>query len=123
VDRKALPAPGASVAAEYSPPEGVTEEFLARLWCVLLKRERVGRYDDFFALGGHSLLATQLAARIQQECEIDMAVTAVFRYPVLKDLAACVDGEIRIGELDSDTIERLSEEEAAEILKELGQGV
>jgi amino acid adenylation domain-containing protein len=123
VDRKALPAPGASVEAEYSPPEGMTEELLAQLWCVLLKRERVGRYEDFFALGGHSLLATQLVARIQQEFEIKIAVTAVFQYPILKDLASCVDGEIRVGGLDSETIERLSEEEAAEILKELGQSV
>jgi hypothetical protein len=111
------------VEAEYSPPEGMTEELLAQLWCVLLKRERVGRYEDFFALGGHSLLATQLVARIQQECEIKIAVTAVFQYPILKDLASCVDGEIRVGGLDSETIERLSEEEAAEILKELGQSV
>jgi len=65
VDRKALPAPDASVSGSaYVAPEGVTEELLAELWCLLLKRERVGRHDNFFELGGHSLLATQLVSRL-----------------------------------------------------------
>ena len=84
VDRKALPAPEASVSgSEYVPPEGVTEELLAALWSVLLKCERVGRHDNFFELGGHSLLATQLASRIREAFSTELSVREVFEHPTL----------------------------------------
>jgi amino acid adenylation domain-containing protein len=122
VDRKALPAPEALVSeSEYVPPEGRTEELLAAQWRVLLKCERVGRHDNFFGLGGHSLLVTQLAARIRQEFEIEFAVATVFQYSSLKEMASCIDREVKLGGLDSEAVARLSEEEAAEILKELAQ--
>ncbi len=59
VDRKALPAPEGDAYShrEYEAPQGELEESLAQLWQDLLKVDRVGRHDDFFALGGHSLLA------------------------------------------------------------------
>ena len=78
-------------------------------------------HDNFFELGGHSLLATQLAARIRQEFEIEFAVATVFRYRSLKEMASCIDREVELGRLDSEAVDRLSEEEAAEILQELAQ--
>ncbi|MGH8772610.1 MAG: amino acid adenylation domain-containing protein, partial [Burkholderiales bacterium] len=53
VDRKALPAPeGRGVAEGYVPPCMPTEELLAGIWAEVLRQERVGRHDNFFALGG-----------------------------------------------------------------------
>ncbi|MFD8820159.1 condensation domain-containing protein, partial [Streptomyces sp. NPDC059627] len=51
----------------YVAPDGPVQERLAEQWRVLLRRERVGAADDFFALGGHSLLLTRLLARIRRE--------------------------------------------------------
>ncbi|MFP2903381.1 AMP-binding enzyme, partial [Corallococcus sp. 4LFB] len=63
VDRKALPAPqGAALASTYVAPRTPAEEQLAALFMQVLRVERVGIHDDFFALGGHSLLATQLVS-------------------------------------------------------------
>ncbi|GIJ42518.1 non-ribosomal peptide synthetase [Micromonospora andamanensis] len=47
------------------PTEGL-ETTLAQLWAEVLKVDRVGRNDDFFALGGNSLLSTQLVAMVRE---------------------------------------------------------
>ena len=53
VDRKALPAPdgAAYVSRAYEAPRGAVELALADIWADVLKRERVGRDDNFFELG------------------------------------------------------------------------
>ena len=66
VDRRSLPEPDtadAPPAAEYVPPRTPLEKRVAELWQQVLKRERVGLKENFFALGGHSLLAIQLVGR------------------------------------------------------------
>src|SRR5690606_7304894 len=72
VDRKALPAPeGAQLAsAEYVAPRTPVEAGLAAIYASVLKVERVGVHDDFFALGGHSLLATQLVSRVRETFQV-----------------------------------------------------
>src|SRR3712207_7925149 len=59
LDRRALPAPEPA-RAQYVAPRTEVEEALAGIWAELLRVERVGAHDHFFALGGHSLLATRL---------------------------------------------------------------
>ena len=68
LDRKALPAPeqDAYAVSGYEPPQGSIETTLASIWAELLKLDRVGRHDNFFALGGHSLLAVRVAIRLRQ---------------------------------------------------------
>ena len=97
VDRKALPAPegDAHATRAYEPPEGEIERGLATVWSALLGVERVGRNDHFFELGGHSLLATQLTSRVRAALGVELALTAVFARPVLKDLATAVDRQPR----------------------------
>jgi amino acid adenylation domain-containing protein len=88
VDRRALPAPDASLqAATYEAPATPTEERLAALWAEVLRVEKVGRHDDFFALGGHSLLATQVVARVRKAFEVELSVRALFEAPALAALA------------------------------------
>ena len=79
LDRKALPAPeGETVAVEYEPPQGHTEEALAEIWQELLRVPRVGRHDNFSALGGHSLLAITLSVRILEKFQIRLPLEALF---------------------------------------------
>ncbi|WP_415835330.1 non-ribosomal peptide synthase/polyketide synthase, partial [Corallococcus soli] len=93
VDRKALPAPDTStaVAPAYVAPRTPTEERLASLWTELLRVERVGAHDDFFALGGHSLLATRLLSRLRAAFHFELPLRAVFKAPTLAALAGVVD--------------------------------
>ncbi|WP_342381799.1 non-ribosomal peptide synthase/polyketide synthase [Myxococcus stipitatus] len=90
LDRRALPVPeaGASGAAVgHEPPATPTEELLAAIWAEVLRVERVGRHDDFFALGGHSLVATQVVARLRSSLGVEVPLRALFEAPTLEGLA------------------------------------
>ncbi len=63
IDRMALP-PGAG--AGFAPPRGAAERRSARLWSEVLRVQRVGREDGFYALGGDSLSVTQMLARVTE---------------------------------------------------------
>jgi amino acid adenylation domain-containing protein len=90
VDRKALSAPSQEVRT-YSAPEGVTEELLAGVWSALLRVDRVGREDDFFALGGHSLLATQLVSRVREAFSVELSVRVAFEHQKLHEQARAIE--------------------------------
>ncbi|MGV8940241.1 MAG: amino acid adenylation domain-containing protein [Lysobacter sp.] len=71
LDRNALPAPVATVAApvvaadlDYAPDARVS--YLIRVWSDLLGVE-VDAEDNFFDLGGHSMLAVQMANRVARD--------------------------------------------------------
>ena len=115
LDRKALPAPegGAYVRHGYEAPQGEMEDALATLWAELLKVERVGRQDSFFALGGHSLLAMQLVSRVRDGFGVELPVVRVFETRNLAELAGVIE------RLVLDEMEKLSDEEAAQLLREM----
>ncbi|HYR06200.1 MAG TPA: amino acid adenylation domain-containing protein, partial [Longimicrobium sp.] len=97
LDRKALPAPESAAAGAddaYVAPRTPVEEVLAAIWCEVLRLDRVGAGDDFFAVGGHSLRATQVAARIRDALGVELPLRAIFEAPTLAELAARVE-EIR----------------------------
>ena len=93
LDRKALPAPDgeAYVVREYEAPIGAVETALAQIWCEVLRIERVGRHDNFFALGGHSLLAMRMLSRVRQVLEIEASLSGLFAHPVLREFAREVE--------------------------------
>ncbi|MGE9835755.1 amino acid adenylation domain-containing protein, partial [Pseudomonas sp. UM16] len=87
LDRKALPAPDASLAqSDYLAPRSVLEQQVAAIWQDVLHVERVGLADNFFELGGHSLLATQVRSRIRQQLGIDVALRTLFEHNSLEAL-------------------------------------
>ncbi|MBA2675394.1 non-ribosomal peptide synthetase, partial [Ramlibacter sp.] len=92
IDRKALPDPdGSSVVRRGDePPQGDTEQALARVWSELLQIERVGRHDDFFELGGHSLLAVRLTACIRRDLGVEVSLSTLFAQSTLAGMAAAV---------------------------------
>ena len=94
LDRKALPGPEADAYSTrgYEPPLGEIEEKLAAVWAEVLRIDKVGRHDNFFALGGHSLLAVTLIERMRRS-GIRADVRSLFATPTLADLAAAVDAD------------------------------
>nr|WP_245399203.1 non-ribosomal peptide synthetase [Pseudomonas syringae] len=94
LDRKVLPAPDAQALPgnAYEAPQGEVETRLADIWAQVLKVERVGRHDNFFALGGHSLLAVTLIERMRQEA-LRADIKVLFSQPTLAALAAALNQE------------------------------
>src|SRR6266545_2045188 len=91
IDRKALPAPRREdQAGAPAAPRGPVEELLAGIWCEVLRMERVGIDDDFFALGGHSLLATQVASRARRALGVALPVRWLFDRPTVRGLAGLI---------------------------------
>jgi amino acid adenylation domain-containing protein len=87
IDRGALPAEHTTTVSKGEPRNSHEEE-LCSFFSELLKLERVGIDDDFFALGGHSLLATRLSARIRKHFGVDMPLRTIIQYPTVAELAA-----------------------------------
>jgi amino acid adenylation domain-containing protein len=99
LDRRALPAPtsvGSSIL-DQEEPSGPIEEALAEMWNAVLKVDRIGRRDDFFALGGHSLLATRVITRLEQKFNVDVTVRAIYENPTLRELAEFIACELASG--------------------------
>src|SRR5215472_5088605 len=76
VDRKALPAPTASLTADerFVAPYTFVQELLASIWIQVLKLEKVGIHDNFFESGGHSLNATQVISRARNIFHVELHV-------------------------------------------------
>jgi amino acid adenylation domain-containing protein/non-ribosomal peptide synthase protein (TIGR01720 family) len=97
LDRAALPEPGtaAESGGGYVAPRTPAEELLAGIWAEVLRRDRVGVEDDFFALGGHSLLATRTVARVREAFGVELTVRALFEAPTVAALAERVEALAR----------------------------
>ena len=93
LDRKALPAPGHSrpeIDDAFAAPRTPIEETLANIWSEVLKLDKVGIHDNFFALGGHSLLATQIVSRIQSAFSIELPLRQMFESPTVAEMALII---------------------------------
>jgi acyl carrier protein len=91
LDRRALPAPEATMDESLDPPQEGTESMLAELWCDLLGVQGLSRNHNFFAVGGHSLHGMRLVVRIEQRFGVSLAVMAIFQYPTIAEMAAVID--------------------------------
>ncbi|MFS8068849.1 MAG: condensation domain-containing protein, partial [Byssovorax sp.] len=99
VDRKALPAPEASVveARVHTAPRGPVEEGIAAIFAEVLKVPQVSARDGFFELGGHSLLATQAVARIRSAFGVELPLRLLFEAPTPAELAGEVERALQGG--------------------------
>jgi len=87
VDKSALPEPELQQADSYVAPRNETEEKLAAIWSQLLKLERVGIDDNFFAIGGDSILSIQAVSRANQ-AGIGITTRQLFEHQTIAALAA-----------------------------------
>ncbi|MDZ5604327.1 amino acid adenylation domain-containing protein [Pseudomonas sp. RP23018S] len=69
----------------FRAPQSALQQAVAAIWQTVLKTERVGLDDNFFALGGNSLLATQVTSRIQLELAIEAPLALLFESASLDD--------------------------------------
>lgn len=85
VDKKAFPSIQQSVlqTSQYVAPRDSLESSLCEIWQSLLKIDRVGINDNFFALGGHSLLATRLVSAIRETFSVELALRQLFESPTI----------------------------------------
>jgi aryl carrier-like protein len=91
LDRKALPAPRAdSAPSAFRSPATSTEIALAQIWTDVLRVERVGLDDDFFALGGDSIQLFQITARANH-IGLPLKAKELLRRPALGALALYLD--------------------------------
>ena len=105
-DRKNLPVPDFTfLANEYVAPETEMERDLCNLLGGILRIEKVGVEDDFFAYGGDSLAAIEYVAKAHGK-GIEMSLQNVFDYPTVRTLCNFLKGEkkekVRYKESDFD---------------------
>lgn len=94
IDRKALPAPHeiSERAEEIVAPESDLERSIVELYASLFGREQLSALDHFFELGGHSLLAVEAHRRLKERLDIPITVIDIFRFPIIRELAAHLGG-------------------------------
>jgi hypothetical protein len=74
--------PGESVA-----PRTPVEEFLAEIWCEVLRVPSVGINQRFLDVGGDSLLAARTVARVCQQLDVDLTLLDFLDAPTIADQA------------------------------------
>ena len=90
-------AAGTHVATYVAATDPVAATIVA-IWETVLGRDGIGVDDDFFDLGGHSLAAAQIVARIHDELEVTIPITAIFDTPTPGTLASLVRPAVGIAD-------------------------
>ncbi len=90
----------------YQAPTSAMQRLLAELWSEVLEipEERIGKRAHFFELGGHSLSATRLTARIKVRMGLEIALSKIFEYPRLDELASKLTQLDDLMETDDDSV-------------------
>ncbi|MDP4146799.1 MAG: amino acid adenylation domain-containing protein, partial [Bacillota bacterium] len=88
IDRKALPEPEGDIntGVEYIAPRNEIEEKIVKVWNQVLRVEKIGIDDNFFALGGTSLKAIQIVSTIHMELNSELPVSELFNTPTIRQI-------------------------------------
>ncbi|MBV9788615.1 MAG: hypothetical protein JOZ51_10605, partial [Chloroflexi bacterium] len=89
LDRGALPAPPQilpELEDDFVPPRTPIEQTLAEIWADVLRLERVGINNSFFALGGDSIRSIQVVARANQ-AGLRITPKQMFQHQTIAELA------------------------------------
>ena len=71
-------------------PQNRIGKDIAAIWAQVLNVDHVGMSDDFFDLGGDSLMVMQVCARIEQQFEIELPLSTLFKFRTLTELVPFV---------------------------------
>ncbi|TKI88218.1 hypothetical protein FC699_28410, partial [Bacillus wiedmannii] len=96
IDRKALPVSNLDPVSDfdYIAPEGELEKKVAHIWRDVLNIQKIGVYDNFFELGGHSLNAASIILKVNQEFDVNIHLSEMFKKPTIKEFTTLIlDGE------------------------------
>ncbi len=94
LDLKNLPPPVLENVslADYSAPQGETEQIMATIWGDVLGIDGrlVGREYNFFEIGGHSLAVATLSQRLRTAFQRQITNRHIYETPNLKDLCRVI---------------------------------
>lgn len=93
IARKEFPPPDAASGQVEGPVVaalGELEKILAQCWCEALKREEIGRHDNFFDLGGDSLQALELGLNIERRLDRAYSRSAILETPTIASMAEAI---------------------------------
>ena len=91
-----LAGPG-TMPLTYVAPRTPLEKMLAECWAEILRAERVGIHDDFFALGGDSLSVAHVLARVYEIMHLEFEGSRFFEAPTVAELAHHIETLIQAG--------------------------
>jgi acyl-CoA synthetase (AMP-forming)/AMP-acid ligase II/acyl carrier protein len=75
-------------------PRNAIEDAMVKIFAEVLRSDRFGIDDNFFALGGDSLRAAQVTARLYSVFGVELYSTVVFQRPTVAELADEIAGLI-----------------------------
>ncbi|HKQ73501.1 MAG TPA: amino acid adenylation domain-containing protein, partial [Blastocatellia bacterium] len=94
-DRRRLPEPSTTrseLAPVFVEPQTAEERTLAEIWSQILRLDRVGVHDNFFALGGDSIRSIQVRS-LAQKRGLDFTLQQLFQAPTIRELANAIHRE------------------------------
>ncbi|WCN82395.1 non-ribosomal peptide synthetase/type I polyketide synthase [Micromonospora sp. LH3U1] len=94
----------------YEAPRSVLEETVAEVWASILRVDRIGVHDNFFALGGDSLLAMRAVVHLRKAFDVQVPIRVLFDSQTLEAAALAIEDQL-LAEL-----EEMSDEEASSLL-------
>jgi acyl-coenzyme A synthetase/AMP-(fatty) acid ligase len=114
VQHKALPPPDRMRAGadDFVAPRTPLEVAMAGLWAEVLRLEKIGTLDNFFAMGGHSLLGMMLISRVSAAFQVELPLRTLFTSPTVAEFVVALVQALA---------EQCADEDVAEALEELYQ--
>jgi acyl carrier protein len=86
---------GGNQPSESVAPRTPVEEFLAEIWCEVLRVPSVGINQHFLDVGGDSLIAARIAARVCQQLDVDLTLLDFLDAPTIADQALVLAGKMQ----------------------------
>ena len=77
-------------------PENDLQKLVAETICEVLKLDRVGAGDNFFAIGGDSLTAIQVISRLNEVFRSNISIATLFRMPTVRELSHEISESVEV---------------------------